>query len=115
VAKNYPELYEHLQTLIGQLGHDIPSTMSGFGALHKNAIADGALPAATKEFVALGIAVACRCDGCIAYHVHDELEAGAGRAEIAETIGVAVLMGGGPALMYGDEAYEALNQFESAA
>jgi hypothetical protein len=30
-----------------------------------------------------------------------------------ETIGVAVMMGGGPSVMYGAEALEALNQFEA--
>jgi AhpD family alkylhydroperoxidase len=112
--KDYPQLYEKLQQLIGKLGSDIPGTMGGFAALHKNAVADGALSGKTKELVALGIAVAVRCDGCIAYHVHDALQSGATRDEISETIGVAVLMGGGPALMYGAEAYEALDQFESA-
>ncbi len=111
MAKDYPRHYERLRSLVGQLGHDIPATMSGFDALHENAVADGELPAATKELIALGIALAVRCDGCIAQHVHDALEAGANRAEIAETIGVAMLMGGGPALMYGAEAYDALEQF----
>jgi AhpD family alkylhydroperoxidase len=63
----------------------------------------------------LGIAVACRCDGCIAYHVHDALSTGASRHEIAGSTGAAVLMGGGPALAYGAKAYEALEQFEAAA
>jgi AhpD family alkylhydroperoxidase len=63
---------------------------------------------------ALGIGIAARCDGCIAYHVHDALKAGASRKEIVETIGVAVLMGGGPAAVYGTEAFAALNQFETA-
>jgi hypothetical protein len=30
-----------------------------------------------------------------------------------ETIGVAIMMGGGPALMYGCDALEALEQFEA--
>lgn len=111
---DYRQLYEHLQGLIGKLATDIPATMRGFGALHKGAVADGALSAGTKELIALGIAVAVRCDGCIAYHVHDAIAAGAGRAQVAETIGVAILMGGGPALMYGAQAYEALDQFEEA-
>jgi AhpD family alkylhydroperoxidase len=113
--KDYPQLYEQLQHLLRKLGGDIPATMSGFGALHQSAVADGALSVRTKELIALAIAVAVRCDGCIAYHVHDALNAGATRDQIAETIGVAVFMGGGPALMYGAEAYEALNQFESVA
>jgi alkylhydroperoxidase/carboxymuconolactone decarboxylase family protein YurZ len=47
----------------------------------------------------------------MAYYVLDALRAGATRQEITETIGVAVLMGGGPAVMYGAEALEALAQF----
>jgi len=113
--KDYPQLYEQLQHLLAALGGDIPATMSGFGALHRSAVVDAALSVRTKELIALAIAVAVRCDGCIAYHVHDALNAGATRDQIGETIGVAVFMGGGPALMYGAEAYEALNQFESAA
>jgi len=35
------------------------------------------------------------------------------RKEILETIGVAIMMGGGPALMYGCDALEALDQFEA--
>ena len=86
--------------------------MSGFGELHKNAMSPGILTTMEKELIALGIAIAVRCDGCIAFHVHDALNAGADRREITETIAVAVLMGGGPALMYGAEA---LDQFEMAA
>ena len=73
----------------------------------------GALSTKTKELIALSIAISVRCDGCIAFHVHDAIAAGADRQEIAEAIGVAVLMGGGPAVVYGAEALEALRQFES--
>ncbi len=110
--KDYPQYYEQLNGLIGKLRNDIPKTMSGFGALHKGATQSGAIDTKTKELIALGIAVAVRCDGCIAFHVHDAIEAGAERQEILEAIGVAVLMGGGPALMYGAEALAALDQFQ---
>jgi AhpD family alkylhydroperoxidase len=115
MAKNYPELYEHLQALTGRLGADMPDTIGGFTSLHHAATAEGALSARTKELAALGIAVAVRCDGCIAYHVHDALAAGATKDEIVEIIGIAILMGGGPALMYGAEAYEALEQFSAVS
>jgi len=36
--------------------------------------------------------------------VHDALKEGATSQEIAEAIGVALMMGGGPSLMYGSEA-----------
>ena len=112
--KNYPEYHKHLNSLLGQMSKEMPGTMSGFVELHKQAVADGVLSAKIKELIALGIAICVRCDGCIAYHVHDALHAGATRPEIVETIGVAILMGGGPATVYGAEAYEALAQFEEA-
>ena len=60
--------------------------------------------------VALGIAV--HCEGCIAYHVHDAVAAGATRQVLMETIGVAVMMGGGPALRYAAQAQAAIEQFQ---
>jgi AhpD family alkylhydroperoxidase len=113
MEKRYPEYYEHLRGLMGKLGEDLPGPMSGFGQMHHKAVADGALSAKVKELIALGIAITVRCDGCISYHVHDAIVAGAERAEILETIGVAVLMGGGPSAVYGAEALEALEQFEA--
>ena len=111
MAENYPKHYEHVVELMGRLGKEIPDTMAGFSGLHKAGAKEGVLSKKFKELIALGIAVTVRCDGCIAFHVHDALEAGASRNEITETIGVSILMGGGPSLMYGCEALEALEQF----
>lgn len=112
MENTYPAYYERLKGLMDDLGKAAPDTMSGFQKLHKGAIAAGELSAKTKELIALGIAITVRCDGCIAYHVHDALEAGASRGEIAEAIGVAVLMGGGPSVVYGSQALEAVEQFQ---
>lgn len=111
MEKNYPAYYDRLRELTRALRHELPGPMASFAQLHQQALADGALDKKVKELIALGIAIAARCDGCIAFHVHDALRAGASRHEVAETIGVAVLMGGGPAVMYGAEALEALSQF----
>lgn len=110
---NYPELYDRLRGGLRIMRKDIPGPMSGFAQLHTQAMADGALNKKAKELIALGIAIAIRCDGCITYHVHDALQAGATRDEIAETIGVAIFMGGGPSVMYGEEALQASEQFET--
>jgi AhpD family alkylhydroperoxidase len=109
--KNFPQHLEELQAGMEQLGLAVPAVMQGFGSLHQAAIADGALTPKTKELIALGIAITVRCDGCIAFHVHDALKAGASKAEIAETISVAILMGGGPSVVYGVEAMQALGQY----
>lgn len=111
---DYPEHYKQLKRQIEGLGKDLPGPIGAFFDLHGKVIADGALDAKTKELLALAISVTVRCDGCIAYHVHDALEAGASRAEILEAVGVAVLMGGGPSVVYGAQAREALDQFQGA-
>jgi AhpD family alkylhydroperoxidase len=112
---NYPEYRKHLQGLIGQLRGQIPGTMKGFGLLHQESMKAGALNEKQKELIALGIGIASRCDGCIAFHTHEALAQGATYEEIAETIGVAVSMGGGPALMYAAHTLEALAQYQSAS
>lgn len=111
MIKDHSNHYNELTILIKELGAKIPSTIEGFNSLHKASTDEGVLSSKNKELIALGIAITVRCDGCIAFHVHDALKAGASSEEIVETIGVAIMMGGGPALMYGCEALEALNQF----
>jgi AhpD family alkylhydroperoxidase len=109
---NHVQRYEQLKILSAKLISEIPDVMAGFGTLHSSAVAKGALDSKSKELIALGIAIAVHCDGCIAFHVHDALKAGASRQETVEAIGVAILMGGGPSMVYGCEALEALNEFE---
>jgi AhpD family alkylhydroperoxidase len=115
MEKTYPDFYKQLNKLAGRLGAELKGPLTGFTQVHAAALADGALSRKTKELMALGISVVAGCRGCLAFHVHDALRAGATRAEIIETVGVAIFMGGGPALVYGCEALEALEQFETEA
>ena len=92
-----------------------PEVWAGFGQLHKAAVADGALPAKVKELMALAIAVAKRCDGCIAYHAKAAARRGATAEEVAEALGVALLMDGGTASVYGPRAWDAYREFAPAA
>jgi AhpD family alkylhydroperoxidase len=111
-VESYPNLLEKVRKGMGEYGKVSPEIMEGFQKLHTAASSEGALSGKVKELIALAIGIAVRCDGCIAFHVHDALEAGASKAEIADTIGVAILMGGGPAVVYGSAALEALEQFK---
>jgi AhpD family alkylhydroperoxidase len=113
MEKSYPNFRWKLQALSRSIGKEIDRPMAAFAKLRETAVADGALSAGTKELVALGIALCVGCSGCIAHHVHDALRAGATREEIMETLGIAVLMGGEPSLVYGCEALAALEQFEA--
>jgi AhpD family alkylhydroperoxidase len=108
------ERYEGLRLGLRHLGAELPGVMAGFGRLHREAMADGALARQTKELIALAIGICTPCDGCITFHVHDALLAGASRAQVLEAIGVAVMMGGGPASIYGARAVEALDELEAA-
>ncbi len=69
-------------------------------------MADGALSTKTKELVALSIAVVKQCDGCIAYRAKAAARRGATPDEVAEALGVALLMDGGPASTYGPRAWD---------
>lgn len=111
-STSYPEQLTHIQGQMTALSEMAPDTMQGFGALHKAATAPGALDTKTKELIALAIAVSARCDGCIAFHTNDSLKAGASRNEIVDALGVAVMMGGGPAVIYATHVLDAVTQFE---
>jgi len=111
--EQYPELYKAVVARFGRLSEEIPAQFAGFRQLHVSSVKDGALSTKHKELIALAIGLACRCDGCIAFHVHDALVAGATRQEILETLGVVMLMGGGPSAVYAGEALAALDQFEN--
>ncbi len=114
MEKKYPETYDRLIGLMGKLGKELGGTMAGFGQLHKQALADGALSTKIKELMTLAISITARCEGCIAAHVRAALRAGATPQEITESIGVAIYMGGGPAMVYGCEALDALEQFQAS-
>lgn len=98
-----------------KLANAQPSLMEAFDRFHQAAVAAGALDRKTKELMALAISVTHGCDDCIAHHVHDAIEAGATREEFADALGVAVLMGGGPAMIYASHAVEAVDQFFDGA
>ena len=111
MSKSYPEITKRIVGGIRTLHKNIPETMQGFNAMSKSATQDGALDKKTKELIALSIGVATRCDGCIGFHMEALVRLGATREEVEETIGMAVYMGGGPALMYGADAILAFEQF----
>jgi len=75
------------------------------------ATADGALSSKTKELIALAIAVTKQCDGCIASHARKAARHGATADEVAEALGVAILMSGGPGTVYAPRALAAFEEF----
>jgi AhpD family alkylhydroperoxidase len=112
---NWPQLTKDLSPLLRDLRGGAPEVMKAFSAIAQAATAAKALDAKTKELIALGIAVAIRCDDCIAFHVKAAVEQGASKEEISETLGMAIYMGAGPSVMYASHAIEAFAQFSAGA
>jgi AhpD family alkylhydroperoxidase len=115
MAKDFPAITKRISDDIKKLRKDIPDTLNGFSALANAALRGGALDKKTKELVALALGVAAHCDGCIGFHVEALVKLGASRQEIEEALGMAVYMGGGPALMYAADAIAAFEQFYELA
>lgn len=111
---NCTEHYYRLNRSIRKLRKELSGSMAGFDQLGRAALMDRALSKKHKELICLGIAIAARSRDCIVYHMHDAICAGARREEILETIEVAILMGGGPSVVYGTEALQALEEFEAS-
>lgn len=113
--KDYGQITRDISANLKTLRKDQPAVMQGFSALAQGATAAGALDKKTKELIALAIGVATRCDGCIGFHSEALVKLDASRAEVEEALGMAVYMGGGPALMYAADALGAFEQFHAAA
>ena len=112
--KDWPQVASELSGAIKEVRLGSPEVMKAFSAMAQAATKDGVLDARTKELIALAIAVAIRCDGCVAFHAQAAVKHGATREEIMETMGMALYMGAGPSLMYAAQAVEAYDQFAQA-
>ncbi len=88
----------------------IPDTARAFGGLGKAVKEGGTLDFKTKEFIALGISVASRCEPCISLHVEALIKAGTSRDEGADVLAMCIQMGGGPSMMYAAKALECFDE-----
>jgi AhpD family alkylhydroperoxidase len=92
----------------------VPDVYRGFAGMHDAALRPGALDTKTKELMALAIAVAQGCERCIDIHARAAQDHGAAEAEVAEALGVAILMSGGPGTSYAPVAFAAYRRAAGA-
>jgi len=111
--KDWPQMAAELSGALKEVRIGSPDTMKAFSTLARSALEPKALDSKTKELLALGIAVATRCDACIAFHAEAAVKQGASRDEVMETMGMAIYMGAGPSVMYAAQAVEAFDQFST--
>lgn len=115
MTKEYKDIISDISAYSAELRKLIPETMQGFSSMAKSATQTKVLEEKTKELIALALGVAAHCDGCLGYHTKALARLGATREEVAEALGMAIYMGGGPSLMYAADALRAYDQFKQAA
>ncbi len=114
MTKDFEQIAGDVMTGAGMIRQGAPDAMKAFAALSTAATATHRIDQKTKELMALAIGIAVHCDGCVAYHTKMAHRHGATREDIAETVALAVYMGGGPAAVYGADALRAYDQFNEA-
>ncbi len=108
---NWKNFLRETRGQIRELNKVIPETAKGFQILSAGVKDNGVLDEKSKEFVALGIAVAVHCDDCIGFHIQALVRLKATREEIADVLAMTIQMGGGPAIMYAARALDAYDEF----
>lgn len=115
VTMGYRDKIADMRGEIRVMNKLIPAAAAGFGQLSKAVKDSGPLTVTQKEWIALGMAIAQRCEPCINFHVEAMQRAGGTREELGDILGMAIQMGGGPALMYAAHALAAWDELAAPA
>jgi AhpD family alkylhydroperoxidase len=98
-----------------RLAQQIPTVFASFGGLHDAVLdAPGVLDVKTRDLIGLAIGISKQDDGCVASFAARAAQHGASADEVAATIGVTLLMNGGPAHVWGARAFEAFEEWQHA-
>jgi len=112
------ESMDHIREELRQPALDlhalIPDVMKGYVEMASAAMVEGELSTAVKELLALVIATTRECDGCIVAHARGAIRAGVTRQQVAEALGVAVAMNGGPSTVWGPRALRVFDEAQAA-
>lgn len=99
---------------------------AAFLEMEKATYAEGALPASTKELIAVGVSVVLNCESCMQWHIGQAARCGATTWQVLEALEVGMEMGGGPATVsvrfaldvmdsvYGEDALTGQDRAETA-
>lgn len=102
-----PEIQERRQRLA-------PEAAQAFSAFSKSVFAEGAIPARTKQLIAVAVAHVTQCPYCIRGHTRAAMRHGATAEEIMEAIWVAAEMRAGGAYAHSALALDVVAEVESA-
>ena len=105
------KLLEHAHRGLELITEHRPRLMGKIQAYMAEAMQPGTLDKKTKELMTLGMALVQHCPYCIGLHIGSCKAAGVTLDEIMDVCGLAIMMGGGPALTHVAEVERALNEF----
>jgi AhpD family alkylhydroperoxidase len=103
----YPPASSDLARQRRELAPDIAAAFEEFS---RRVFADGALPAKTKQLIAVAVAHVTQCPYCIKGHTKAALHQGATREELMEAIWVASEMRAGGAYAHSAIALATMNE-----
>ena len=112
MTEDVKKFFDKSKAAAGKMMKLIPDGVNGFQQLHSKTMKEGVLSAKEKEFIAIGIGLALRCEPCIRAHIRKALSIGASKEEILETAQVALMMGGGPVYTYIPIAIETIEALQ---
>lgn len=87
-----------------------PENLNAYRTFSRQVFADGALPARTKELIAIAVAHVTQCPYCIRTHTKKAKLKGISEQEIMEAIWVAAEMRAGAAIAHSALAIETMNE-----
>ena len=105
---DWNEYQKEIGGRLAELAKLSPDTVRGYQALSAANAKTGKLDEKTRQLISLAVAVTTRCDGCIVFHTDAALKAGATKDEISESLGVAVAMNAGAALIFSTRVLDAI-------
>jgi AhpD family alkylhydroperoxidase len=89
-----------------------PDALAAWQKFSSTVFAEGALPAKTKQLIAVAVAHVTQCPYCIRGHTKGALKAGATESEIMEAIWVAAEMRSGGAVAHSNLALDVMTAAE---
>jgi len=109
--KTNTQKLQEIKELIAKLEKDTPTQINAFNKFMLTTEKSTVLGDKYTELINVALAISAQCEWCIALHVKGALGAGASKEEILEAAMQAVLMHGGPALMYMIPVEDAIEEF----
>jgi AhpD family alkylhydroperoxidase len=106
----YPETTRQIAEQRNRLA---PGPAAAFQAFSKSVFAEGAIPAKTKQLIAVAVAHVTQCPYCIRGHTSAALRHGASAEEIMEAIWIAAEMRAGGAYAHSALALDTIANFQS--